>query len=319
MKRQGEDILGKTRGCLCFSILAIMLLLPCLSYSQKLDELVGVYFTEVRSGKNPAIPKEILQPENARIVLGELTSYQHDTVSVVRSKVYKICHWVGNGTKQSTLRQTAVTRLVLGCKDEDTGNAGLALDYLTTFRKDDFTASAKDGIRNLVRNKTAHFDKVLKLAGFLELTDLKETIRPYTKSGNAQAIRWAALVTLSRMNDTEAIEEVMRRVRKLPVNDDIVYKVFPDLVYTRHAEAIRYMVEVMQRDDKNCMTADAEREEPIPCGYRIMEQLAPVIKDYPLELEESGDVKAKDYTAALQKVRDWFIKHKDYTIVRDRF
>lgn len=300
-------------------MIVVAIIFSHMSYGQSPGELLKVYFDGIRAGKTTTIPKEVLQPENARIVLGELTSYQHDTVSVVRSKVYMICHWVGNGTKQSTLRQTAVTRLVLGCKDEDTGNAGLALDYLTTFRKDDFTASARDGIRNLVRNKTAHFDKVLKLAGFLELTDLKETIRPYTKSGNAQAIRWAALVTLSRMNDTEAIGEVMRRVRKLPVNDDIVYKIFPDLVYTRHAEAIRYMVEVMQRDDKSCMTADAEREEPIPCGYRIMEQLAPVIKDYPLELDESGDVKAKDYTAALQKVRDWFIKHKDYTIVRDRF
>lgn len=289
------------------------------SYGQSPGELLKVYFDEIRAGKTTAIPAKILQPENARIVLGELTSYQHDTVRAVRAKVYMICHRVGNGTKQSILRQTAVTRLIQGCKDEDTGNAGLALDYLATFQKEDFTASAKDGIRNLVRNKPAHFDQVLKLAGFLELTDLKENINPYTQAGNAQSIRWAALVTLSRMNDSEAISEVMRRVRKLPVNDDIVYKIFPDLVYTRHAEAIRYMVEVMQRDDKNCMTADAEREEPIPCGYRIMEQLAPVIKGYPVELDESGDIKAKDYTAALQKVRDWFIKHKDYTIVRDRF
>jgi hypothetical protein len=79
------------------------------------------------------------------------------------------------------------------------------------------------------------------------------------------------------------------------------------------------MVEVMQRDDKNCMTADAEREEPMPCGYRIMEQLAPVIVGYPVQLDESGDIKAKDYTAALQKVRDWFTKYTDYTILRDRF
>ena len=305
--------------CLCFVILAVIVLLPYLSYSQKLDEQVRGYFEEVRAGKDPAIPKEIFQPENARIVLGELTSYQHDTVCAVRSKVYMICHRVGDGTKQSTLRQTAVTRLVQGCKDEDTGNAGLALDYLTTFRKDDFTASSKDGIRNLVRSKASHFDQVLKLAGFLELTDLKESINPYTQAGNAQSIRWAALVALLRMNDSGAIDEMIRRVRKLPVTDDIVYKIFPDLVYTRNAEAIRYMVEVMQRDDKNCMTADAEREEPIPCGYRIMEQLAPVIKGYPLELDESGDVKAKDYTAALQKVREWFLSHKDYTIVRDRF
>ncbi len=319
MRLQGEGIFRNTRGCSRFSILAIMVLLPWLSYSQKLDEQVRVYFTDIRAGKNPAIPKGILLPENASVWKDVLALYQRDSVAAIRAKAYLIFQQSGATAKQSALRHAAVYNLVQGCKDKDAGNAGLALDYLTTFRKDDFTSASKDSIKNLVRSKTAHFDQVLKLAGFLELTDLKETIRPYTKTGNAQAVRWAALVALSRMNDSEAIDEVMRRVRKLPVNDDIVYKVFPDLVYTRQAETIRYMVEVMQRDDKNCMTADAEREQPIPCGYRIMEQLAPVIDGYPVQLDESGDIKTKDYTAALQKVRDWFIKHKDYTIVRDRF
>jgi hypothetical protein len=319
MKRLGKDIFGKMRGCLSFFIFAIVVLLPCLSYSQKLDEQVSIYFTEVRAGKNPSIPKSMLLPENVNAWKETLAPYQRDTVAAIRAKVYMIFHQSGTSAKQSVLRQTAVHHLVQGCKDKDTGNAGLALGYLTTFRKDDFTTASKDSIKNLIRSKTAHFDQVLKLAGFLELTDLKESIRHYTKTGNVQAVRWAALVSLSRMNDAEATGEVMRRVRKLPVNDDIVYKIFPDLIYTRHAEAIRYMVEGMQRDDKNCMTADAEREEPIPCGYRIMEQLAPVIKGYPFELDESGDIKTKDYTAALQKVREWFIKHKDYTIMRDRF
>jgi hypothetical protein len=290
-----------------------------LSYGQKPEALLKVYFDDVRAGKSPAVPKEVLLSTHTKAVLFALPVYQNDSLVIVRSKVYTILSQIGSEAKPSAVRQGVVLQLIAGCKDKNSGNAGQALDYLTTFHKDDFTSSSKDSIRNLVRGKAAHFDQVLKLAGFLELTDLKEIIRYYTKTGNMQAVRWAALVALSRMNDSEAIGEVMRRVRKLSLNDDIVYKVFPDLVYTRHAEAIGYMAEVMQRDDMNCMTADAEREEPIPCGYRIMEQLASVINGYPLELDESGDIKTKDYTAALRKVREWFIKNKGYTIMRDRF
>jgi len=303
----------------CIALLLVTMVFPLVSYSQQPGELLKIYFAEVRASKNPAIPEQVLLSENAKAVLEAVKLYQDDTLASVRSKVYGILQRVGNRSKQNAIRQTTVSNLVEGCKDKDTGNAGLALDYLITFRKDDFTPVSKDSIRSLFLLKTAHFDQLLKLAGFLELTDLKETIRPYSQAGNAQSIRWAALVSLARMNDAAAINEVMRRVRKLPVNDDVIYKIFPDLVYTRHAEAIRYMAEVLQSDDKNCLSADAEREEPIPCGYRIMEQLAPVIEGYPLQLDESGDIKTKDYTAALKKVREWFIKHKEYTILRNQF
>jgi len=137
--------------------------------------------------------------------------------------------------------------------------------------------------------------------------------------GNGQSIRWASLVSLARLGDASAIEEVDRRARKLPVNDDVVYSIFPDLVYTHNKQIIAYMVEVLQRDDAICMSADAERQAQIPCGYRIMEQLAPVIKGYPLQLDASDDIKTDDYVAALKTVREWFTKHPNYEILKDKY
>jgi hypothetical protein len=300
-------------------IYILLYILPVFTQAQDAKELVRRYFNDVRKGTYPAIPKPLSLPENAKSTLIALQPYWSDTLVDVRSKAYTITHIVGDNSRQPHIREAVVTHLIAGCKDKDGGNVGMVLDYLTEFRNTEFTVSAKDSIRSLFRQKIAHTDKLLKLIGFLELTDLKETIRPYTQAGNTQPIRWASLVSLARMNDAAAASEVMRRVRKLSVNDDIIYKIFPDLAYSRNQEAINYMVEVMQSDEKNCFSADAEREEPIPCGYRIMEQLAPVIEGYPLELDESGDIKTKDYTAALKKVREWFIKHKEYTILRDKF
>lgn len=292
---------------------------PLLLQAQQTEELLKLYFTEVRSEKYPPIPKQLSIADNSKDVLEGLTLYLADSVVAVRSKAYTIASLAGNSARQSSVRELAVKKLTDGLSDKDGGNAGLALDYLKIFRKEDFTAYSKDAIRVLVSQKPAHFDELLRLAGFLDLTGLKESIRPYTQLGNPQSTRWAAIVSLARMNDASAIEEMMRRVRKLPVNDDIIYKIFPDLAYTRHPEAIAYMVEAMQSDEKNCLTADAEKEESIPCGYRIMEQLAPVVDGYPLQLDESGDIKTKDYVAALKTVREWFVKHPDYKILRDKY
>jgi hypothetical protein len=287
--------------------------------TQQPGESVKRYFAEATNGSHPQIPKEFLLEENAYAVLKASIPFLADSSVVLRAKAYAIVSLAGSNASRHDVRALAVTQLIEGAKDSDGGNARLALGYLTNFRKEDFTTVAKDSIRSAFSRKASRVGEVLKLAGFLELTDLKEAIRAYTKIGNSQPLRWAAVVSLARMNDNEASAEMMRRVRKLPVSDDVIYEVFPDLVYSRHPEAIAYMVEVLKSDEENCLTADAEREVPIPCGYRIMEHLAPVIDDFPLELDASGDIKTKDYVAALKKVRDWFEKNTNYKILRDKY
>lgn len=295
-------------------------LAPTVSFAQdQTTDLLRSYFSAVRSADSPVIPAVVLQPDRAKAVLVALPAYQADTVAAVRAAAYTLLQRVGAGAKQLAVRQASVVQLVQGGRDADGGNAGLALDYLTTFHQGDFTREARDTVFRIFAAEPPHFDLVLKLVGFLEMTELKRVIQSRAQAGNLQSIRWAALLALARMNDADAIKDVMQRVRKLPVNDDVIYKIFPDLVYTRHPDAIGYMVEALNSDETNCLSADAEREQPMPCGYRIMEQLAPIIAGYPLELDKSGDIKTKDYVTALKTVREWFVKHPDYKILRDRY
>jgi len=278
-----------------------------------------LYFAEVRQGKFPAIPKQLSLSENSKSILDNVGEYLTDSVATVRSKAYTIVYLAGSNARQSHIREVAVQELIVGVNDANGGNGGTALDYLSSFQKEDFNTTSKDTLRSLFRRKAVHLEKIIKLIGFLELVDLKEEVRAYAVPGNGQSIRWASLVSLARLGDASAIEEVDRRARKLPVNDDVVYSIFPDLVYTHNKQIIAYMVEVLQRDDAICMSADAERQAQIPCGYRIMEQLAPVIKGYPLQLDASDDIKTDDYVAALKTVREWFTKHPNYEILKDKY
>jgi hypothetical protein len=164
-----------------------------------------------------------------------------------------------------------------------------------------------------------HLDRLIKIAGFLDMKYLIPDIRPFAQPGNTRQIRWAALLSLSRMGDLIAMEELLKRVRKVRLNDDVVYTVFPDLIYTRQRAAINFLVETLHSETKNCTSADVEREVRVVCGFRIMEQLAPVIEGYPLKLDASGDINADDYPLALKTVRRWFDEHPTYTIIDAKY
>jgi hypothetical protein len=297
----------------------LLLLISSVSQAQDIKKIISNYFKEIQSGKYPSIPMQFSLSENANATLQLLQPYLKDSLHAVRAKAYEATHLAASNSSVASMRNQGVDVLISACRDKDFGNVGLALGYLTEYRKEDFNASAKDSIRSLVRIQTPHFDRLIKLAGFLNLIDLKKEIQPYSQPGNSTQIRWAAILSLARMGESSAIQEMMKRITKLPMNDDVVYEVCPDLIYTRQPEAIEYLVEVLKSDAKDCMSADAERETAILCGYRIMEQLAPIIAGYPLNLDESGDILTNDYPKALSTVRQWFQSHKTFKILNDRF
>lgn len=183
-----------------------------------------------------------------------------------------------------------------------------SITTLTHFKKSDFTQQDKDTLKSIFYKRPPHLDEFIKLIGYVGIPELQSDLFSLTQPANPKDIRWASLLALARMGDQTATSSIMTRVKKLPVNDDVVYEIFPDLIYTRQREAVDYVVQALQSDDNNCTSADNDHPEAIPCGYRIMELLPSAIKNYPLKLEASGDIKTKDYKKALSMVRDWFRK-----------
>jgi hypothetical protein len=289
-------------------------------FSQPAVQPLNSYFTEIRSGKSPSIPKEVINTENAKTTLNTLTIYYRDTVSIIRSKAYSITRTIAVQSNQFSIRQESVQKLVNACRDRDSGNTGSVLGYLTEFKKQDFTPSTKDTLRALFKNRIAHLDQLIRLIGFLEINDLQSDLRTISAQvDGSKRDRWAAQLALARMGDKQIMQTIIDRVKKMQVNDELVYEVFPDLTYTRQMEAIGYLSRVLFSDENNCESADAERSAKIPCAYRVMEQLAPVIEGYPLKLDESGDVNTKDYVEALKSVREWFRQQKEYKINKDTY
>ena len=110
----------------------------------------------------------------------------------------------------------------------------------------------------------------------------------------------------------------MERVERQPVNDDLVYEIVPYLVYTRRQEAFKFLERIIQSNESTYLSANADNEENILCGYRVLEYIAPVMINFPLPVDEFGELEINDYEAGL--VRQWMAEQEgDYELVMDRY
>jgi len=298
------------------TILLLLVTTTALAQTKSLDN----YFAQIRAGKYANVPAEVSKPELASGLLKSLGVYSSDTMPTVRVRAAGLVRTIGLQSKVQSVRTQAVQQLVAAAKDKDTGNAGVVLNHLTGFRKNDFSAAAKDSLYTYFQRKSGNMNTLIRLLGYLNVQKAKNELFALSQDGAAgRKDRWAALLALSRMGDEQAINDVMNRVKRMPVSDALAYEVFPDLVYTRRREAFNYLLETLNSDAKNCESADPERPSRIPCAYRVMEMLAPAIGNYPLKLSDSGDVVASDYPAALAQVREWFQVNKEFKILDDKY
>jgi hypothetical protein len=290
--------------------------------AQTSSTTISDYFIAVRDKKTTAVPSALISDrKNEQILFASITPYLSDSVNEVRLAAYSLLANIGKRSAAPLFRKQIVTTLANGWRDADSGISGLVGSSLQQFRQEDFTPIAKDTLRSLVKEIPAYYDKLVTLCGFLSMTEQQPIIQTQLQSGaiKSKSEKWSAYLALCRMGDVQALTYVMNRVRKSGVNDDVVYEVFPDLIYTRQREAIAYLLEALNSNEKNCEPANPEASGNIPCAYRVMEMLAPVIKDFPLKADASGDVIAKDYPKALQQARVWLKQHPDYQIKTDTF
>lgn len=291
-------------------------------HGQDVNALFQRYVTGIHSspGKAYPIPAEFLVKENADKVLTLASSYVGDTTSDVRSSMYTLIGKVGVRSDVLETRQHAVAVLSSSYSEKKFAHVGMVWTILSRFRRDDFQSASIDSLVKALRFQRPHRDKLLKLIGFLEIPSAKDLIIPLSFPPTNTRDRWAALLSLARMGDTLAIRSVMQRVQKLKPTDDVIHEIFPDLVYTRQPAAIEYMVTVLNSNEKNCLSPNPDSEVPIVCGYRIMEQLAPIIEGYPLKVGPSGDIETTDYAKALEDIRQWFkSRGTNYKIRKDTF
>jgi hypothetical protein len=278
------------------------------------------YFTKVREGKYPTLPAEVAKPENSANALDALLIYFNDSSAIVRAKAALLARYIGTQSKLGMVRAKSVQQLISTAKDKDIGNAGSSLVFLTEFKKSDFSKANLDSLYSLFKRRSNHLNKLIRLMGYLEIYPAKNELFTLSQDQRlGRNDRWAAMLALARLDDEQAANDLLNRVKRMPLTDGVVYEIFPDLIFTRRPEVIAFLIESLYSDAKNCEPTNSTSNDRVPCAYRIMEMLAPIIENYPLQQNASGDIETTDYPAALQKVREWFKAKNNYKILRDRY
>lgn len=304
-----------TLSCILFAFFAHINTL-----AQSSTEL-STYFNKIRAHENASVEPLIKSLRNDPKAFSEIRPYTQDSLTEVRAAAFSLVAQLGQQSSTSTTRKEAVALTLLGWKDKDAGINSLVGSELSRFVRSDFNNASKDSLRRLVRKMPPHYGKLVKLCGYLTMTDLLSTFRSQLQSGAIadNDDKWACWLALCRLGDQTAMSYVMARVRKPGVNSDVVNNVLPDLIYTRQPTAIAYLVEIVHSDSYRCELSNPRTTGQTLCAYKVMEYLALIVEDFPVKLDTAGNIESKDYPKALAQTREWFKNNKTYKIKSDKF
>ncbi len=264
-----------------------------------------------------------------------LTESRNDTVAVLECLKASVsdsivvddftgCVWVlkGLSARQSSVKvkKAAIKLLLTLGRSKASSLSTLSINSLKGYPSKCFDGSDLDSISSLIRKNRAVYKESVELAGAIgdpRFISVIQQVFPNSRDFSKPE-RWASYKALARLGDKDALDYCIRRVSSLPLNDQVVDVLYPDLIYIGKKEAFDLMVKALNSDEMRCSSSNPNSDSKIVCGYRIMELLAPAIKDFPVKVLPSGDLDSKDYKKTLQDVRAWFNKRGDnYEILND--
>jgi len=215
------------------------------------------------------------------------------------------------------VKNSAVKLFLFTTKSKHSVVSTLSVKALKSFSGKYYDVTSIDSLSSLIRNNKFYSDAVI-LAGGTDNPVFVERIKqqfPNSRSFTKQE-RWATYKALARLGDKESLDYCLQRISSMPLSDQLVDVLYPDLIYIHKKEAFSLIIKAIYNDEKLCSSTNPNSSENIVCGYRLMELISPFIKNFPLKLLPSGDLDVKDYSKALKDVRDWFDKMKDsYEII----
>jgi len=298
---------------------AMFFLLQIAGKANPLKDAIVAYLTSYKQGTANVREITTIKTYSPAEIAIEVQPFLYDSIVENRAAAYRLLYLCSVGIKDNKLLIPFILFFIEGCKDQDSGIAGNCISYLENIPASAFDAESKNALANVFRGKTSHYEKLIRLCGYVNIPDLTYDFQQMLteKTYPDKRSAWAIHLAMARMGDTGQIANCLRKIKNMPVNDDVVYDLLPDLIYIRQKIAFDYLFTVISSDEKNCHSSNPNSEKAILCGYRMMEMMAPYINDYPLKMGASGDIAVKNYDEALKTLRDWISKHHDYSLKTD--
>lgn len=254
--------------------------------------------------------------------IDNIVLFANDSILENKTSAYVLLSLVSRGTLDEQIKKKCLDVFIAGLGDKESAIAARCAENITEYNKEIFSEDQKQTIYNLALGLRVKKPEIVKYIGYIGGEKSVRALRLVLQTDSllTNIEKWNLHLALARCGESEELDYCLNKVKSIPVNDDVVYEILPDLAYTGQRKAVDYLIDIMFSNEKNCNSANVEIDQKILCGYRVMEFLACIIVDFPVKFDDSGELATDDYVASLIKCREWISENKDsYIIKADKY
>lgn len=248
---------------------------------------------------------QIYQPD---IILDNVIYYLNSKSETDRQLAIKLIYKVAKNANGEKTKTNATYELVnKGLRDKSPTIIYRCINYLENLPDRNFISKTNNSLASVIHSSTTHFKSLIRLSGRLQMDQLIPYYESKLKNDStiSPSAQWNLRLTLGRLGDQEQVDYCINKVSAIGINDEVIYRLLPDLLYMQHKHVFDYLLEQIAVENNTCTSANPDDEIPIDCSYRLAEAVAPYIKDFPVSTDASGDLKTNDYKQSLNEIRKW--------------
>jgi hypothetical protein len=276
-------------------------------FNEDFQSSINEIIEGIQKGKNFSLSDipDLSEEANQELIRRFTTLLSESNDPALRLRIYRYVYL--SGIKFPRYANQVVYFLVdRGLSDSNIGNRKSVCTFLNGYNARFFTPPAKNMIASYAIDGDAPFEEITCLTARLGLTDLVPHYRHLLISNKLTPEKeWTIKIALGRLGDAEAADWCIDQVRRMGMNDLVVNELVPDLVFMSYKPAIDFLLQIIMEDEKNCSSPNPDSNVKINCAYRLIEFVAPVIVDFPVSVDEEGELLTNDYNEALEQVRLW--------------
>lgn len=305
-----------------YTFALLFILSSFFGYSQAdLAKQINTLMAQLRSGQAITADRgKIAAATNYKEATEILGRYVSDTLLAVRYEALSLYSQAALRSKDKALIKKSI-RYIIGNAILYNSINNQIVNLLKRYTKQEFESDELQLMKSLLESQDNNIGNLAKVyafaAGPTAQNDLAALLaKPTLNKGDKKDIK-LALVRSGNENYAQKMNETLKQQ---VLNDELIYSALPDVLYTKNKEMFAWLLNGIMSDNKKCSSANNDDPAPMICAYRLIEQLAPHILNFPVSINAKGEIESKDLSKSLADVRAWITKNAtSFEINRDTY
>lgn len=259
--------------------------------------------------KNTELLNAVLTEVNQAEVGRSISNYFTDSTQKNRVIGFQLIKQLEKKHKGLSERAVQVDVLFTALENLPLEDSKPVFEQLSKYSKDCFKESQISLIRDYLALPKVERKDAMLLLGFVgehsDIDYLQSMTLLYPLKKDQQFYMNLALI---RLGDSDAQKEYLSKIETMTIEDEFVINNLQNAIYTKNQLLYKRLLKEILNDERNCSSANNDNASKIPCAYRIIEAIAPHIKDFPVTINRIGEIEGNPEQELL-KAQNWIGIH----------